>query len=219
MNRSSFYPTIDDIVFNVALAYENLNRGKFSKLNGTNYHSLKRQNTIAKTGINYSKRTDTDIVLYIKLAPYIIKVMKEHYLFEGVKVGRNFCLNGNLIAFTGPPMVLRNSYYNHPFVFNSPQNKICFGGDGRGGRWGREDLDIYWNNWYDTTNTTKTGAPFKIAKWLEEGRFVIQEGYFGSHTKVHSLSRINFSSEYKTPTEALISRVEIIEPPKKQNFP
>ena len=203
MDRSVFYPTIDEIVFKVALEYENLYRGPRSKLNTGNISSTKRDAIVAKSGIGYQKRSSSDYVIYIILESYILKKHGDHYMFGGIPLGRNFQLKGNIITFTGAPKILKKDTYNHPFVHDS--NEICYNG---GSRWRRTDIDIDWNQGYDANQKSTI---HKIAKWLEQGKLSLQKGYFGSVTPVSSLGRGSFSSEYKTPVEAVRCGVKIIE--------
>lgn len=200
---SLFCQNIDDLVFRIALEYENFSRGETSKLKIANLVShAKRNAIIAKTGISCVKRSDDELVIYLVVNHYILKAMGEYYQFEGMPIGRNFGLNGHLVAFTGPPQVLMKQHYNHPFVYSD--NEICYRKESK--RW--ERLGIRWNYWYDTTDET---TPFKIAKWLEQGRLSLQRGYFGDVSPVHELGTENFRSEYRAPNEAIKSGLRIVE--------
>lgn len=202
-----------DITSRVAVAYENLQRGRLSKLDSNKIDYRKRELIKNNIGISYCKKSDNEFIIYVALSSYIMKVNGDYYQFGCIPVGNLFRLQNDFIKFTGPPKIIRNSYYHHPFVYEKPLNKICFGGDDTNGRWGREDLNICWDSWYKATDKQTI---HRIAKWLDEGRFVIEEGYFGDWAKVHSLSRDSFSSEYRTHQIARTSGIRIVEPPKKQ---
>ena len=211
MLKSLLSPSIDEVVSRVAVEYENLDRSITSKLNPQTVSPVKKQGIAARKGIGFHKENEHEVIIYLVLNPYIIKLGEEYYFFDGIPLGRDFLLKNGSIAFKGPPRVLRMKHYNHPFVFSD--NGICFGDSETYTRWiMRTDLDIHWMRWYPTTSKCTIK---KIAKWLEEGRFVMQEGYFGDWTKVHNLDRHNFPSEYRTARDALSSGVEIYEPSKK----
>lgn len=161
--RSLFYPNIDDIVFRVALEYENLYLGQNLKLDIRNFSSTlsttKRRAILAKNGISYLKKDSSDYIIYL-----IIRSNKTDY-YEGIMAGRNFRLKGDLIAFTGPPMRLRYKNHKNPSIYSSEE--VCYNSSGR---W--ERLNIRWNYWYNSTNQDTT---FKIARWLEQGKLVLQK--------------------------------------------
>ena len=202
MLRTLLYPTIDEIVFNVAVEYGNLYRGM--KLDHKEVSPIKRAGIIGKTGIGYAlKKNSEEYFIYLVVEPYILQVGEEYYFFEEIPLGRNFHLNRNLIAFTGAPKVLKRDHYNHPFVHSD--NEICYYGNDR---WSKDPLNIEFGHWYDTTERSTW---FKIARWLAEGRNALQHGYFGMTTPFHPLDRNTFSSEYRSRDEALRSGVKIIE--------
>lgn len=200
LGRLSSSLSIDDLVFRVAVEYKNLYRRSFSELDIDKMSSTQREAITTKTGISYAERDNNRLILYIRLAPYIIKVDEEHYLFNEVPIGGMFNIKENLIAFTGSPKILAKEDYHHPRVYAG--NIIDFGSENR---WNR--LDILWGHWYDTT---RDGAVYRIAKWLDEGRIALQEGCFGGINQVHLLNIDNFKSEYRTPKEAVRSNAEII---------
>lgn len=200
---SLFCPSIDDLVFTIALEYSNLYKGENSRLKAINFtSSTKRNAVIAKTGIGYVKRSDKEVTIYLVVDNYIMRARGEHYQFDGIPIGRNFMIREHFIAFTGPPRVLMKQHYNHPFVYKD--NEICYRAVSE--RWKR--LDIKWNHWY---NATDENTQFKIAKWLEQGKLALQRGYFGGVSPVHELDAGNFKSEYRTTSEAIRTGLNIIE--------
>lgn len=199
--RTQLYPSIDEIVFRVAVEYENLYRG--GKLGYRTASSMKRQWIMSRTLVGHLKKSPREVVIYIAVAPHIFKRNGEHYFFEGVPIGKEFRLNRDQISFSGKPQVYKKEHYNHPFVLSS--NELC---DDHDGRWSKPPLSIQWGLWYDV-NQRETIC--KIANWLEAGRKLLQNGYFGAVHPVHPLNRENFSSEYTPSTEALRKGVKIIE--------
>lgn len=159
--RSLFLPHIDDIVFRVALEYENLYKGQDSKLDVRKFSPIKRNAILAKNGIGYLKRDSSEYVIYL----LIIRQSTPSNGDGGVMAGRNFRLKEGRIAFTGPPMRLQYKHYKTPSVYSSEE--VCYRSDGR---W--ERIGIRWNYWYDITDET---TPFKIAKWLEQGKLIIRQ--------------------------------------------
>ena len=191
--------SLDEIVFRVALAYEKLYRKNPPEPKGLD--NSQKSEIMSRTGIGYFQTREGLFLLYIRLAPYTLKVNDEHFLFEGVPIGGQFRIREKSIAFTGPPRVLKPDHYHHPSVY--VDNTIdCSTED----RWRNPPLEIRWNDWY---NATQQNTIFKIAKWLEEGRIALQD--YDSRTRpVHLLNRNNFPSEYRTPKELAGSGVRSI---------
>ncbi|MBU0629175.1 MAG: hypothetical protein KKC75_08360 [Nanoarchaeota archaeon] len=198
MSNALSVPSIDEIVFRVAVEYENLNRRKPSTVDWRATPLSQRPARIAKTGISYVIRNEKEFLLYLLLTPYTIQVDGDHYLFGSIPVGGKFRTNGKSLMFTGSPKVLRAEHYHHPLVY--ADNTIDFSCSDR---WSR--ADVRWGCWYDLT---KEDTAHKIAVWLEIGRKALQNGYLkGIVIPVHLLSRDNFPSEYRTYEGAIKSGV------------
>ncbi|MBU0629179.1 MAG: hypothetical protein KKC75_08380 [Nanoarchaeota archaeon] len=201
VQRTKLYPSIEDIVFRVAVQYENLHRS--GKLDAASASTAKREWIMSKTPVSYLKKNPGEVVIYLAVAPYIFKRNGDHYFFDCVPIGREFHLNGSQISFSGKPKIYKIEHYNHPFVLDG--NEIC---DSNDDRWSNPPLNIQWGLGYDI-NQRETIR--KIANWLKEGRKLLQNGYFGVVSPRHSLNRENFSSEYISVDEAVRKGVRIIE--------
>ncbi|MBI5388851.1 hypothetical protein HZB01_00560 [Candidatus Woesearchaeota archaeon] len=123
--------------------------------------------------LTYRKTGPCDYRLELSIAPFIMEKNNTFYVLEGTIIGCDVHGENNTMTIQNPASVAGQSY-KHPFVYSN--GTICYHNEAR---W--RFRDIQFGHPYSLAKSASLAA--RIAAVLEEGRMVLEHGYFGDNVR------------------------------------